>query len=133
VNVTLTPELEALVERKLGAGGYRDATAVVEEALRLLDERDADERLRAELQVGRDQLARGESIVYSAELMEKILEERSRTPVAGCRSRMPSSFEVRLSPTARADLRACSVRRSPDGVPSNSVGMRRHSTVRSTR
>ena len=75
MNVTLTPELEALVERKLGAGGYREATAEVEEALHLLDERDADERLRAELQVGRDQLARGESIVYSAELMEKILEE----------------------------------------------------------
>ncbi len=75
VTLTLPPDLEALVERKLGEGGYRDASAVVEEALRLLEERDTSDWLRAELQVGRDQLARGEFFVYSAELMEEILEE----------------------------------------------------------
>ncbi len=75
MNVTLPPELEALVARKLRDGGYCDASEVIEDALRLLAERDAYERLRTELQIGRDQLARGEYIVYSAELMEKILAE----------------------------------------------------------
>jgi antitoxin ParD1/3/4 len=38
-NVALTPELQALVESKVGSGRYRSASEVVRAALRLLDER----------------------------------------------------------------------------------------------
>jgi len=75
VNVTLTPELEALVERKLGEGGYRDASEVIQEALQLLAERDAYDRLRAELQIGLDQIRRGETVEYTPELMERLMRE----------------------------------------------------------
>lgn len=39
-NVSLTPELEALVDRKVASGRYRSASEVVRAALRLLDERE---------------------------------------------------------------------------------------------
>jgi antitoxin ParD1/3/4 len=39
-NVSLTPELEALVDAKVASGRYRRASEVVRAALRLLDERE---------------------------------------------------------------------------------------------
>jgi antitoxin ParD1/3/4 len=48
-NVSLTPELEALVDRKVASGRYRSASEVVRAALRLLDERErrTEQRLRS--------------------------------------------------------------------------------------
>jgi antitoxin ParD1/3/4 len=75
MNVTLPPDLEELVKRKVGEGGYRDASAVVEAALRLLEERDALERLRAELRIGFEQFERGEVVEYTPGYMERKLRE----------------------------------------------------------
>lgn len=52
MNVSLTPELEEFVRRKVESGMYLSASEVVREALRLLDEQD---KLR---QVRRDELRR---------------------------------------------------------------------------
>jgi antitoxin ParD1/3/4 len=52
MNVSLTDELEALVEKKLASGLYKSASEVVREGLRLLDERDRKERLEALLLEG---------------------------------------------------------------------------------
>ena len=49
MNVSLTPELEALVNEKVRSGLYQTASEVVREALRLLKKRD-DEVQRAERQ-----------------------------------------------------------------------------------
>ena len=40
MNVSLTPELEKLVNRKVKSGHYQTASEVVREALRALEERD---------------------------------------------------------------------------------------------
>jgi antitoxin ParD1/3/4 len=40
VNVSLTPELERLVQKKVATGRYGSASEVVREALRLLEERE---------------------------------------------------------------------------------------------
>ena len=40
MNVSLTPELEDLVNQKVRSGRYRSASEVVREALRLFEERD---------------------------------------------------------------------------------------------
>ena len=40
MNVSLTPELEALVQEKVATGRYASASEVVREALRLLEQRD---------------------------------------------------------------------------------------------
>jgi antitoxin ParD1/3/4 len=51
MNVSLTPELEALVNEKVRGGLYGTASEVVREALRLLKQRD-DEARRADQQAG---------------------------------------------------------------------------------
>ena len=48
MQVSLTPELEELVRRKLESGLYGDASEVIREALRLLAARDELERLKLE-------------------------------------------------------------------------------------
>ena len=77
MNVSLTPELEQLVNEKVESGLYQTASEVVREALRLLKERDnAREHLRADVQVGFDALDRGEGRTYDKasgrELAERI-------------------------------------------------------------
>ena len=46
MNVSLTPELEKLVERKVKTGRYQTASEVIREALRALEERDRVAALR---------------------------------------------------------------------------------------
>ena len=70
MNVSLTPELERRIAEKLESGMYTTASEVVREGLRMLFEADEArgrrlERLRAEIQLGLDDLDRGE--VYSGE------------------------------------------------------------------
>jgi len=51
MNVSLTPELEELVNEKVRSGLYQTASEVVREALRLLKQRDHEAR-RADQQAG---------------------------------------------------------------------------------
>lgn len=65
MNVSLTPELEKLVKRKVESGLYNSASEVMREALRLMDERDRIQEmkmaeLRKEVQLGIDSLDKGE-------------------------------------------------------------------------
>lgn len=67
MNVSLTPELEKLVQDKVKSGRYLSASEVVREALRLLEERDRIQqlkldRLRSEIQLGIEQIERGEVV-----------------------------------------------------------------------
>lgn len=65
MNVSLTPELEQLVNDKLATGLYQTASEVVREALRLLKERDQErEDLRAEVRAGLDAASQGRSKSY---------------------------------------------------------------------
>jgi antitoxin ParD1/3/4 len=65
MNVSLTPELEQLVQSKVRSGRYLSASEVVREGLRLLEERDRLFEIRlSELQqklaIGVEQADRGE-------------------------------------------------------------------------
>lgn len=85
MNVLLTPELERRIAETVESGLYTSASEVVRESLRLLFETEAVregrlDRLRAEIQVGLDQLDRGEAIPGEqvlAEVTER-LERRRR-------------------------------------------------------
>ena len=46
MNVSLTPELEKIVAKRVGSGRYASASEVIREALRLLEERDQLNQLR---------------------------------------------------------------------------------------
>ena len=82
MNVSLTPELERLVNDKVESGLYQTASEVVREALRLLKERDlAREQLRANVQAGFDHFARGEGRAYdkiSGRQLAERLKSRGR-------------------------------------------------------
>jgi antitoxin ParD1/3/4 len=59
MNISLTPQLEALVKNKVASGLYGSASEVMRDALRLLEERDRRqllrvEELRAEIKKGLD-------------------------------------------------------------------------------
>ena len=67
MNVSLTPELEAYVARKVSSGRYNSASEVVREALRLLEERDQSRdsqiaRFNHELRSRLASLDRGEHV-----------------------------------------------------------------------
>jgi len=67
MNVHLTPELEALVQKKVKSGRYNSASEVVREALRLFEERDRIrelkiQELRKRINEGWASLARGEGV-----------------------------------------------------------------------
>jgi antitoxin ParD1/3/4 len=67
MNVSLTPELEKLVESKVQSGRYRSASEVIREGLRLLEDQDRLraarlEEVRRKVQAGIDQLDRAEGI-----------------------------------------------------------------------
>ena len=73
--VRLTPDLEAMIQQKVQSGRYTNASDVVGEALRLLDERDALQRLTAAIDVGVQEIARGEEVPWSPSLIAELGRE----------------------------------------------------------
>jgi len=73
MNVNLTPQLEALVRRKVASGLYNSASEVVREALRLMEGQDRLREARLELlrQDIRDGLESGEPEPWSPEAAKK--------------------------------------------------------------
>ena len=49
MNISLTPELKAFVQSRVSSGFYNNASEVIREALRLLNERDQIKALKLEL------------------------------------------------------------------------------------
>ncbi len=82
MTLTLTPELEAMIREKVDSGRYATADEVIEAAVRLLDAQDDHlAMLRAKLQVGLDDLERGDTVLLTPELLDEIdreVEERFR-------------------------------------------------------
>jgi antitoxin ParD1/3/4 len=77
MQVTLTPELDRLVEEKVASGLYESPSEVVREALRLLFEREpALERLRQEARLGFEQLEAGEVLDITREEFVSQMHER---------------------------------------------------------
>jgi antitoxin ParD1/3/4 len=81
MNVSLTPELEQLVQQKVKSGRYLSASEVVREGLRLLEERDrlyqarlAD--LQKEITLGIESSERGE--VYDGETVIQELRQKNQ-------------------------------------------------------
>jgi antitoxin ParD1/3/4 len=85
MNISLTPELENMVNEKVQSGLYNSASEVMREALRLLKEQDDLKRLRLdelrrEIMIGVEQIRRGEYSVYNSgrELAEEIIRDGER-------------------------------------------------------
>ncbi len=93
MNVSLTPELEKFVHRKVKSGRYHTASEVIREGLRLLAEQDQlralkIEALRKEIRIGIDQADRGEVEPFTKETLRAI-QARGRKSLAARRKRTP--------------------------------------------
>lgn len=63
MNISLTPELEKMVQAKVASGLYNNASEVIREALRAsLRQESENEWLRAQAAIGYAQLEAGEAI-----------------------------------------------------------------------
>ena len=89
MNVSLTPELETLVNEKVKSGNYNSASEVVREALRLLKEQDELKRirrdeLRREVMKGVTDIREGRFRTYESgeELAEQIIAEGKKRNLA---------------------------------------------------
>lgn len=66
MNISLTPELESMIRRKVTEGRYLSASEVIREALRLLEDHERLRQirldvLRRDIAIGVEELDRGES------------------------------------------------------------------------
>ncbi|MBK7750191.1 MAG: type II toxin-antitoxin system ParD family antitoxin [Candidatus Obscuribacter sp.] len=83
MNVSLTPELEKLINEKVESGLFNSASEVIRAGLRLLIEQDElkqirFETLKADLRAGLDQEAKGD-IVSGEETFKKLRNKRKTT------------------------------------------------------
>ena len=77
MNVSLTPELEQYVNKRVESGLYHSASEVIREGLRLLKEKDEIyqrklEQLRRDIQIGIDQADRGQVSTFNKETLKEI-------------------------------------------------------------
>lgn len=76
MNISLSPELERLINEKVSSGLYNSASEVISESLRLLHEQDLlkqirRDELRREIMLGAEQIKNGEFVeVKSSEMNE---------------------------------------------------------------
>jgi len=83
LNVNLTPKLEALVREKVAGGLYNNASEVVRDALRLMEERD---RLNtAKLDALRQDIVKGLNSGPSEELDGEDIKARGRAGLKATR------------------------------------------------
>ena len=75
MNVSLTQELEQIVNKKVSSGMYQTASEVVREGLRLLVERDRRlESLRRDVRAGFEAIQRGKYTDYDATTIQKLAD-----------------------------------------------------------
>ena len=65
--VTLAPQIEDLIQQKVEAGPYSTADELIQEALQALEEREGLQYIRTKLQVGLEQVDRGEVVEFTPE------------------------------------------------------------------
>lgn len=81
MNVSLTPELEEMIENKVKSGRYNTASEVVREGLRLLEQQDElrelrRDELRKEIMKGVEQIRNGEFSILEKPKDYKMMAER---------------------------------------------------------
>ena len=90
MNISLTPQLEKLVNDRVESGLYTSASEVIREALRLLDSRDRgmNHHLRTDGEAGLRQLEVGQSRPFDDDAVERI-KKAGRAKLAALKARTP--------------------------------------------
>ena len=83
--ITPTPEQEKFIAERMDKGGYSSPEKILDEGLKLIQAKEEYERrlaeLRRDLQVGIDQISRGE-VVDGRDVFERLLEKNRNRPRA---------------------------------------------------
>ena len=75
MTMTLSPQIEALIQKKVKSGSFRDATEVVDEAIVQMDERDHQATLRSLRAEAEAELAQGKYIEWTPDLIDRLIRE----------------------------------------------------------
>ena len=80
MNISLTPKLEGFVKAKVKTGDYNNASEVIREALRVLQEREADRKiqLRALKRLIREGEESGTPVAWEPEVIKDKARARMR-------------------------------------------------------
>ena len=80
MNISLTPKLEGFIKAKVKTGDYNNASEVIREALRMLQEREADRKvqLRALRRLIRDGEESDEPVPWDPEAIKQEARRRVR-------------------------------------------------------
>ena len=96
-NVNLTDHFDRFIDEGVTSGRFSNASEMVREALRLLEQRDAEDRariewLRGEVQKGIDAVERGDVVSFdSSDEMRAFLRERTDSIIRERSSRKRSA------------------------------------------
>jgi antitoxin ParD1/3/4 len=88
INISLTPQLEALIRQKVETGMHNNASEVVREALWLMEERERYSRPRAALAIGDEQSTPGDVTTWTPGTLDQLKreaneEDRQGFPISG--------------------------------------------------
>ena len=84
MHVNLSPEMEGFIKAKVAGGSYGNATEVIRDAIRRLQ--DEDTRIsawKAAIAKGDAELDRGEGAAYSPQLMDSLADQATRSMHSG--------------------------------------------------
>jgi antitoxin ParD1/3/4 len=83
MTIQLSPETEALIQVLMNRGDYAHPAAVIDEALRVLVERENLTRLKAAIAVGIEQYERGETIPWTPDYFDRLKREAADAARSG--------------------------------------------------
>jgi antitoxin ParD1/3/4 len=83
MDIVLSPDLEELVKKKVESGAYRDASEVVADALKRMDERERHAWLRDAVAQGIRDIEQGNTVRMTPELREEMIQNAIRRAKAG--------------------------------------------------
>jgi len=87
-NISLTDHHDTLIDTKVQSGEYANASEVVREGLRLIEERDRElaaraEGIRTRVAVGLEQAERGEFVEGTVDEIRERVRKRAKARLAG--------------------------------------------------
>lgn len=76
MRISLTPDEESMIQRRVNEGHNRDADDVIHEALRLLDVQQRErEELLAALELGEDDIRHRRVVPWTPDLLPRLMQE----------------------------------------------------------
>lgn len=83
MNVNLTPKLEEIIQNKVKSGLYNNASEVVREAIRQMDERDRLTRLKLTIAEGDADIASGNVTRWTDSTLSELKQEADEADALG--------------------------------------------------